>query len=156
VPEPWLCTLSNRPFPPAHRQLSTKFIAFVVALPSAISSTPFTMASSSSSLPVDQGPTRPQSEHFESLIVTLKKRGHIVYSVELHRRMTGTTTMHATRQAYKDTKPSAPWYHSHPQLDDAFVSSVNLPPVHTWPIFRQPTTISLIPPPVVHDLPTAP
>ncbi|RYO58915.1 hypothetical protein AA0116_g7206 [Alternaria tenuissima] len=81
------------------------------------------MASSSSSSSVGQGLNQPQSEHFGWLIVTRKKRGHVMYSVELHRRMTGTTAVHAIRKAYKDTKPSNPWFHSRAQLEDVVLSS---------------------------------
>jgi hypothetical protein len=64
------------------------------------------MASSSSSSSVGQGLNQPQSEHFEWLIVTGKKRGHVMNSVEMHSHMTGTTAVHAIGKAYKDTKPS--------------------------------------------------
>lgn len=37
--------------------------------------------------------------------------------------MTGTTAMHATNKAYKETNPSVPWYHSRPQLEEAVISS---------------------------------
>jgi hypothetical protein len=90
--------------------------------------------SSSSSSSVGQGLKQVQPEHFELLIVTRKKRGHVVYSVELHRRMTGTTAVHAIRKAYKDTKPSKLWYESRAQLEDAVLSSVSLLPFHTSPI----------------------
>ncbi|CAN9140504.1 unnamed protein product [Alternaria alternata] len=86
------------------------------------------MASSSSSSSVDQGLNQHQSEHFEWLIVTGKKRVHVMYSVEMHRRMTGTTAMHAIGKAYKDTKPSNPWYHSRAQLEDAVLSSFTVNP----------------------------
>ncbi|RYN65572.1 hypothetical protein AA0117_g12081 [Alternaria alternata] len=86
------------------------------------------MASSSSSSSVGQGLNQPQSEHFGWLIVTRKKRGHVMYSVELHRRMTGTTAVHAIRKAYKDTKPSNPWFHSRAQLEDVVLSSFTVNP----------------------------
>ncbi|CAI9634069.1 unnamed protein product [Alternaria burnsii] len=81
------------------------------------------MASSSSSSPVGQGLNQPQSEHFEWLIVTGKKRGHVMNSVEMHSHMTGTTAVHAIGKAYKDTKPSNSWYHSRAELEDAVLSS---------------------------------
>ncbi|RYN17606.1 hypothetical protein AA0112_g11977 [Alternaria arborescens] len=86
------------------------------------------MASSSSSSSVGQGPNQRQSEHFEWLIVTEKKRGHVVYSVEMHHRMTGTTAVHAIRKAFKDTKPSNPWFHSRAQLEDVVLSSFTVNP----------------------------
>jgi hypothetical protein len=97
------------------------------------------MASSSSSSSVGQGPNQRQPEHFEWLIVTEKKRGHVVYSVEMHHRMTGTTAVHAIRKAFKDTKPSNPWFHSRAQLEDVVLSSVSLLLVRTLPILRRPT-----------------
>ncbi|KAH8628538.1 hypothetical protein IG631_15795 [Alternaria alternata] len=81
------------------------------------------MSSSSSCSSVGQGMNQPQSEHFEWLIVTRERRGQVMYSVELHRRMTDTTAVHAIRKAYKDIKPSNPWYHSCAQLEDAVQSS---------------------------------
>ncbi|RYN91427.1 hypothetical protein AA0119_g10425 [Alternaria tenuissima] len=86
------------------------------------------MSSSSSSSSVGQGLYQAQPEHFEWLIVTGKKRGHVMYSVELHHRMTGTTAVHAIRKAYKDTKPSNPWYESRTQLEDAVLSSFTVNP----------------------------
>ncbi|RYN18130.1 hypothetical protein AA0115_g11452 [Alternaria tenuissima] len=86
------------------------------------------MSSSSSSSSVGQGLNQAQPEHFEWLIVTGKKRGHVMYSVELHRRMTGTTAVHAIRKAYKDTKPSNPWYESRAQLEDVVLSSFTVNP----------------------------
>ncbi|RYO11940.1 hypothetical protein AA0111_g12694 [Alternaria arborescens] len=86
------------------------------------------MASSFSSSSVGQGPNQRQSEHFEWLIVTEKKRGHVVYSVEMHHRMTGTTAVHAIRKAFKDTKPSNPWFHSRAQLEDVVLSSFTVNP----------------------------
>ncbi|RYN47866.1 hypothetical protein AA0118_g12017 [Alternaria tenuissima] len=86
------------------------------------------MASSSSSSSVSQGLNQPQSEHFEWLIITGKKRGHVMYSVEMHSRMTGTTAVHAIGKAYKDTKPSNPWYHSRAELEDAVLSSFTVNP----------------------------
>jgi hypothetical protein len=105
---------------------------------------------------VGQGLYQAQPEHFEWLIVTGKKRGHVMYSVELHHRMTGTTAVHAIRKAYKDTKPSNPWYESRTQLEDAVLSSVSMPPFHSSPILRQSTTISFGLQPVFHSLPTEP
>ncbi|CAN9176365.1 hypothetical protein AA0114_g11004 [Alternaria tenuissima] len=86
------------------------------------------MSSSSSSSSVGHELNQPQSEHFEWLIVTGKKRGRVMYSLELHRRITGTTAVHAIRKAYKDTKPSNPWYHSRAQLEDAVLSSFTINP----------------------------
>jgi hypothetical protein len=79
-----------------------------------------------------------------------------MYSVELHRRMTGTTAVHAIRKAYKDTKPSSPWFHSHAQLEDVVLSSVSLLLVRTLLILRPPTTVSFGLQPVFHNLPTDP
>ncbi|RYO33928.1 hypothetical protein AA0113_g11659 [Alternaria arborescens] len=86
------------------------------------------MSSSSSSSYVGQGLNQVQPEHFEWLIVTRKKRGYVMYSVELHRCMTGTTAVHAIRKAYKDTKPSNPWFESRAQLEDAVLSSFTVNP----------------------------
>jgi hypothetical protein len=114
------------------------------------------MSSSSSSSYVGQGLNQVQPEHFEWLIVIRKKRGYVMYSVELHRCMTGTTAVHAIRKAYKDTKPSNPWFESRAQLEDAVLSSVSLLPFHTSPILRSSTTISFGLQSVFRSLPTEP
>jgi hypothetical protein len=77
---------------------------------------------------VEQELNQAQSEHFEWLIVIREKRGHVMYSVELHRRMTVTTAVHAIEKAYNDTQPRNPWYHSRAQLEHAVMSSVSLLP----------------------------
>jgi hypothetical protein len=77
-----------------------------------------------------------------------------MYSVEMHRRMTGTTAVHAIGKAYKYIKPSNPWYHSRAQLEDAVLSSVSLLSIRNPPIVRQPTTISFGLQPVYQSLPT--
>jgi hypothetical protein len=99
---------------------------------------------------------QPQSEHFEWLIVTRERRGQVMYSVELRRRMTGTTAVHVIRKAYKDTKPSNPWYHSRAQLEDAVLSSVSLLLVRNLPKLQQPATILFGIQLVFRSLPTEP
>lgn len=83
------------------------------------------MASSSSSSFTREVLTNPRGYHFDWSIVVLKNGVHTVFNVELHSGMTGTTTMHAIRKAYRDTNPTILWFHSRSILEDATISSVS-------------------------------
>ena len=71
----------------------------------------------------------PADQHVEWLIVVKEKGEHVVYNVELHSRMSGSTAMRAIVKAYWGSNPSVPWYHSQPCVEVAIISSVGLPAV---------------------------
>jgi len=83
------------------------------------------MASSSSSSFTSQVSTNSRDHYFDWSVVVLRNGVHTVYNVELHSGMTGTTTMHAIREAYKRTKPTILWFHARSLLEDAVISSVS-------------------------------